>query len=99
MDSLGFLGSICITVFVPLYDIVGIFDRLGVVHNCHHFHERTQRTVKPLCSDQSRDPKKCSLYGGVHPRGVRYVHAHMCQKYNVPVHMYIKTDLPNLFDL
>ena len=32
--------------------------------------------------------KKCSLYGGVHPRGVRYVHA-LCvrngyrQKYNV----------------
>ena len=24
---------------------------------------------------------------GVHPRGVRYVHAHMCQKYNV--YMYI----------
>ena len=55
-------------------------------------------TVKPLYSEQSRDPNKCSLYGGVHPRGVRYVHAHMCQKYNVPVHMYIKTDLPNLFD-
>ena len=53
-------------------------------------------TVKPLYSEQSRDPKKCSLYGGVHPRGVRYVHAHMCQKCNV--HMYIKTDLPNLFD-
>ena len=47
-------------------------------------------TVKPLYSEQSRDPKKCSLYGGVHPRGVRYVHAHMCQKYNV--HMYITTD-------
>ena len=44
-------------------------------------------TVKPLYSEQSRDPKKCSLYGGVHPRGVRYVHAHMCQKCNV--HMYI----------
>ena len=43
-------------------------------------------TVKPLYSEQSRDPKKCSLYGGVHPRGVRYVHAHMGQKYNV--HMY-----------
>ena len=43
-------------------------------------------TVKPLYSEQSRDPNKCSLYGGVHPRGVRYVHAHMCQKYNV--HMY-----------
>ena len=40
-------------------------------------------TVKPLYSEQSRDPNKCSLYGGVHPRGVRYVHAHMCLKYNV----------------
>ena len=39
-------------------------------------------TVKPLYSEQSRDPKKCSLYRGVHPRGVRYVHAHMCLKYN-----------------
>ena len=29
MDSLGFLDSICITVFMPLYDIVGIFDRLA----------------------------------------------------------------------
>ena len=44
-------------------------------------------TVKPLYSEQSRDPNKGSLYGGVHPRGVRYVHAHMCQNYNV--HMYI----------
>ena len=42
-------------------------------------------TVKPLYSEQSRDPKKCSLYGGVHPRGVRYVHAHMCLKYNVHI--------------
>ena len=30
-------------------------------------------TVKPLYSEHLRDPKKCSLYGGVHPRGVRYV--------------------------
>ncbi len=29
MDSLGFLDSICITVFMPLHDIVGIFDRLA----------------------------------------------------------------------
>ena len=42
-------------------------------------------TVKPLYSEWSRDPKKCSLYGGVHPRGVRYVHAHMCLKYNVHI--------------
>ena len=42
-------------------------------------------TVKPLYSEQSRDPKKCSLYGGVQPRGVRYVHAHMCLKYNVHI--------------
>ena len=43
-------------------------------------------TVKPLYSEQSRDPKNVHYTGGVHPRGVRYVHAHMCQKYNV--HMY-----------
>ena len=42
-------------------------------------------TVKPLYSEQSRDPNKCSLYRGVHPRGVRYVHAHMCLKYNVHI--------------
>ena len=42
-------------------------------------------TVKPLYSEQSRDPKKCSLYGGVHPRGRRYVHAHMCLKYNLHI--------------
>ena len=42
-------------------------------------------TVKPLYSEHSRDPKKCSLYGGVHPRGVRYVHAHMYLKYNVHI--------------
>ena len=48
-------------------------------------------TVKPLYSEQSRDPNFFSLYGGVHPRGVRYVHAHMCQKYNVHI-QYIKTD-------
>ena len=41
-------------------------------------------TVKPLYSEQSRDPKTCSLYGGVHPRGVRYGHAHMCQKWVPP---------------
>ena len=41
--------------------------------------------MKPLYSEQSRDPKKCSLYRGVHPRGVRYVHAHMCLKYNVHI--------------
>ena len=41
-------------------------------------------TVKPLYSEQSRDPKKCSLYGGVHPRGVRYGHAHMCEKWVPP---------------
>ncbi len=34
-------------------------------------------TVKPLYSEQSRDPQFCSLYGGVHPRGVRYGHAHV----------------------
>ena len=28
-------------------------------------------TVKPLYSEQSRDPNFFSLYGGVHPRGVR----------------------------
>ena len=42
-------------------------------------------TVKPLYSEQSRDPKKCSLYGGVHPRGARYVNAYMCLKYNVHI--------------
>ena len=42
-------------------------------------------TVKSLYSEQSRDPKKCSLYGGVHPKGVRYVHAYMCLKYNVHI--------------
>ena len=40
-------------------------------------------TVKPLYSEQSRDPNKYSLYGGVHPRGVGYVHADMCLNYNV----------------
>ena len=34
---------------------------------------------------KSRDQKKCSLYGGVHPRGVIYVHADMCLKYNVHI--------------
>ena len=38
-------------------------------------HNYIRCTVKPLYSEQSRDPNKCSLYGGVHPRGVRYVHA------------------------
>ena len=33
-------------------------------HNCG-----MSSTVKPLYSEQSRDPNKCSLYGGVHPRG------------------------------
>ena len=28
-DALGFLDSICISVFMSLYDIVGIFDRLA----------------------------------------------------------------------
>ena len=61
------------------------------VHNVRDRNSQQFRcTVKPLYSEQSRDPTKCSLYGGVHPRGVRYVHAHMCQKYNV--HMYITTD-------
>ena len=46
---------------------------------------KKKSTVKPLYSEQSRDPKKCSLYGGVHPRGVRHVHAHMCLKYNVHI--------------
>ena len=41
--------------------------------------------MKPLYSEQSRDPNKCSLYGGVHPRGVRYVHADMCLNYNVHI--------------
>ena len=30
-------------------------------------------------------PKQCSLYRVVHPRGVRYVHAHMWLKYNVHI--------------
>ncbi len=38
VDSLGFLDSICITVFMPLYDIVGIFDRLA-----DHVSPSTQR--------------------------------------------------------
>ena len=44
-------------------------------------------TVKPLYSEQSRDPKKCSLYRGVHLRGVIYVHVHMtlCLQYNVHI--------------
>ena len=42
---------------------------------------RKLSTVKPLYSEQSRDPKKCSLYRGVHPGGVRYVHVHMCLQY------------------
>ena len=46
---------------------------------------KMQHTVKPLYSEHSRDPNKCSLYGGVHPRGVRYVHAHMYLKYNVHI--------------
>ena len=29
MNSLGFLDSICITVFMSLFDIVGITDRLS----------------------------------------------------------------------
>ena len=36
-------------------------------------HEQIYGTVKLLYSEHSRDQKKCSLYGGVHPRGVRYV--------------------------
>ena len=54
-------------------------NMLQVVVSIYNYHT----TVKPLYSEQSRDPNKCSLYGGVHPRGVRYVLAHMCQKYNV----------------
>ena len=45
------------------------------------FNNNNYCTVKPLYSEQSRDPKKCSLYRGVHPRGVRYVHVHMCLQY------------------
>ena len=68
----------------------------------------SRHTVKPFYSEQSRDPNKCSLYGGVHPPGVRYVHAHMLLKYNVHIlkvtsQIYltfarIKTDWPNFFD-
>ena len=46
---------------------------------------KNPHTVKPLYSEQSRDPNKCSLYGGVHPRGVRYVRADMCLNYNVHI--------------
>ena len=53
-------------------------------------------TMKPLYSEQSRDPNKCSLYGGVHPRGVRYVHAHMCLKYNV--HIKLTSQMSSTFD-
>ena len=52
---------------------------------CHFTRTIKTYTVKPLYSEQSRDPNKCSLYGGVHPRGVRYVHAHVCLKYNVHI--------------
>ena len=33
-----------------------LFNPLGVVHNCHHFHERTQRTLfcDPLPPSQKR---------------------------------------------
>ena len=46
---------------------------------------KKQSTVKPLYSEQSRDQKKCSLYRGVHLRGVIYVHVHMCLQYNVHI--------------
>ena len=42
-------------------------------------------TVKPLYSEQSRDPHFFSLYRGVHPIGVIYVHVYMCLKYNVHI--------------
>ena len=42
-------------------------------------------TVKPLYSEQSRDRTNCSLYRGVHLRGVRCVHVHMCLQYNVHI--------------
>ena len=50
-------------------------------------------TVKPLYSEQSRDPIFFH-YTGVHLRGVRYVHVHMCLQCNV----HIKT-VPSLLVL
>ena len=60
---------------------------LAICVNLYAYNNNIIITVKPLYSEQSRDPNKCSLYGGVHPRGVRYVHAHMFLKYNVHVHI------------
>ena len=38
-----------VDLFVALWQLRASFtyfgDLLGVVHNCHHFHERTQRTL------------------------------------------------------
>ena len=65
----SFVSLNCVN-FVPLYK--------SLVRS--HL-EYASCTVKPLYSEQSRDPKKCSLYRGVHPRGVRYVHVHMCLQY------------------
>ena len=53
-------------------------DDLEIFHGLENL-----STVKPLYSEQSRDPKKCSLYRGVHPRGMRYVHVHICLQYIV----------------
>ena len=43
----------------------------------------SHNAMKPLYSEQSCDPKKCSLDRGVHPKVVRYFHVHMCMKYSV----------------
>ena len=68
--------------------------RLGDVHGTVYQLFKQDCTVKPLYSQQSRDPNIVH-YRGVHPRGVIYFHAHMCMKYNVgPTH--IKTVSPLL---
>ena len=45
-----------------------------LVDNKLSLHLGKTNTVKPLYSEQSWDPNICSLYRGVHPRGVIYVH-------------------------
>ena len=77
---LSILGLAVLFFFSPVSPHLTFFSLCAPLSFSSH-----GRTVKPLYSEQSRDPKKCSLYGGVHPRGVRYVHAHMCLNYNVQI--------------
>ena len=53
MDSLGFLDSICITVFMPLYDIVGIIDRLADHDTQRYFQGKQVSRVARLVLDHA----------------------------------------------